>query len=150
SKFKKGLECYSSGLTLEEQLNDQQGIGVSLKWIGISNQQMDRPEKSIRFYKRALEISERAANNADIAEYATNLGAAYGATGETSLAVKAFKKALPAAEGLPGAHARASILMSMSSVYSDKKAYQQARDANKQDQALTRSMIDKRMEARHL
>src|SRR5699024_6097720 len=147
SNFKKALECYFSALNLEEQLNDQQGIGVVLNWIGISNQQMDRPEKSIRFYKRALEISERAANNADIAEYATNLGAAYGATGETSLAVKAFKKALTAAEGLPGAHARASILMSMSSVYNDKKAYQQALDANKQALALARSMSDKMLEA---
>lgn len=65
----------------------------------------------------------------------------------TRPAIEAYKKALTASEQLSGAHAKATILMNLSSVYNDNNSYQQALKVNNKALSLAREMSDKMLES---
>lgn len=146
SNYSTALEYYYRALELKEPIQEQADLAHTLLNIGVINEKLGQKKKAIDFYKRALAISQQNEDASNIAINAVQLGKAHASAGKIDQALKVMGMALDASKQLPGEHATATVLLEVSELYEDQKAYRRAIDANREALNLAREMSDRRLE----
>ena len=107
---------------LAEKLNDQKGLALALKNIGLGHYIQGKYVEASIHWEQSLKILESLGDETGIANLIGNLGAVHSSLGDIAKAIEYYLRALKMSEDLGDSIRMATCLLNIGVVYSDKSA----------------------------
>jgi len=96
----KALDYYHKSLRIREELDDKEGIAVSLNNIGIIFVNQGEDKQALKYYLKSLKVKEPLGNMKSISTSLNNIGAVYRNLGENKRALEYYYRALAIRESI--------------------------------------------------
>lgn len=143
NNYPKALEYFYRALEIFEKIDAGVKASTTIFRIGMVFQNREDPGKALEYYFNALEKSKKAGNFSMSAQISATIADVYLSIGNKKNAIAFLNKALQFSDelpGKPGKHAKAMILMEISSIYKSDKSYKKAFAYNKEALNVAKSM----------
>ncbi|MCY3414170.1 MAG: tetratricopeptide repeat protein [Candidatus Heimdallarchaeota archaeon] len=124
--IEEALEIGKIGLSLAEQENEIEYLGIFFNLLGIQNYYLGNYDASLREYYQSLEMKNQIGNIHDIAKTLNNLGEVYKAKGEIEIAVNYHKKSLMLKEKIGNQYEIAISMLNLGMLFHQMKMSEMA------------------------
>jgi len=152
--YKRALEYYKKGLTIDEELGEKQGMALSLGNIGTAYQALGDITKALGFYNKGLMIMQEINNQQGVAQALNNIGYVYNEQGNIPKALDCYHKSLKIQEEIgvkskdqieqiESKRGRATILNNIGYIYQVQNNLPKAREFFEKSLKLLEEINDK-------
>jgi tetratricopeptide (TPR) repeat protein len=127
--YPKALDYYFSSIRWKEKTNDHEGIAKTLFQVALAYEEQDNDSLALKYYSNSLSAYEKINDPSGVAIVSTSIGQVFQDQKNYTEALQYLEKALAASRKIksPGdAHAVATALLNISSVYKDNSNFEKA------------------------
>ena len=120
------MDYYLKALSINEDLNDHEGIAINNVNIGIIYFQQGDYNKALNYYTRALTLNENSKNRKELAANLVDIGTLYSTKAEYPKAMEYYQRALVIDEQQNNKDGKAVIFSNLGQDYYDQGNYAEA------------------------
>ena len=142
NNFGQAIVNYERGLTIYEELEDFESVGILYNSIGYCYINLYSEDKAIEYYLKSLNISQRLNDNEGVAMNFNDIGNLYYDQEHYNNAIRYFQDALSLYESLEDIEGIAITYINLGNAYSDLGKYEEGIDYYMQSIVLEEKLND--------
>jgi tetratricopeptide (TPR) repeat protein len=125
-QYQQALMTLQQGLAIVREIDDQEGEGIILTFLGITYEALKEYSKALEIYQQGLAIARQRNDRHNEAAILDYIGLVYNAQGHQEKAIESHQKALTIFRKIGNRISEAIVLINIGKIYQSQQQYDKA------------------------